>query len=208
MQEVWGKVLNSQEEGVPNKPKVSNMPVLTDRVEINNARIFFYSGVSDDKILDLNKALRDLSVRHRQSALVTEQEPAKINLHIQSYGGSVFAGISGMDTITEISKDVPVTTIVDGCAASAGTFLSVVGTKRLIRRNAFMLIHQLNSGFWGKYADIKDEVENLDRLMEMIKRTYKEYTKVPMSQLDKILKRDIWWDAETCKRYGLVDEII
>ena len=26
--------------------------------------------------------------------------------------------------------------------------------------------------------------------------------------MDKILKHDLWWDAETCLKYGLVDEII
>jgi len=200
--EIWGKV-----QGHGDKPN-ANVPIVTDKVDVSNSRVYYYSGISDDKILDLNKALRDLSIKHRQGAIITEQPPAKIYLHIQSYGGSIFAGVSGMDTISEIKKDLPVITIVDGCAASAGTFLSVVGTERWIRRNAFMLIHQLNSGFWGKYADIKDEVENLDRLMVMIKRTYKEYTKVPMSKLDAILKRDIWWDAETCKKYGLIDKII
>ena len=27
-------------------------------------------------------------------------------------------------------------------------------------------------------------------------------------ELDKLLKHDLWWDADTCLKYGLVDEII
>ena len=43
---------------------------------------------------------------------------------------------------------------------------------------------------------------------ETIKSVYKEYTKVPMKKLDEILKHDLLWDANTCLKYGLVDEII
>ena len=27
-------------------------------------------------------------------------------------------------------------------------------------------------------------------------------------ELNKLLKHDLWWDADTCLKYGLVDEII
>ena len=71
-----------------------------------------------------------------------------------------------------------------------------------------MLIHQLSSGVWGKYDSIKDEVENLDLFMKTINNMYEEYTKVPPSKLKQILKRDMWWDAKTCLKYGMIDEII
>ena len=71
-----------------------------------------------------------------------------------------------------------------------------------------MLIHQLSSGFWGKYAEIEDEKKNCDKLMELIKSIYGEYTKVPEEKIDELLKHDLWWDAETCLEYGLVDKII
>ena len=62
--------------------------------------------------------------------------------------------------------------------------------------------------FGEHILDFEDEKQNLDLMMETIKRVYKEYTKVPMKKLDEILKHDLLWDAETCKALGLVDEII
>lgn len=210
MQEVWGSKV---EPGTPvstvTKAHGSTNP--SDRVEVSNSRIYYYSGVNDEKILDLNKALRDGLIRCKHNSIVSEQptyQSSKLFVHIQSYGGSIFAGVAGMDTILETRNEVPVNTIVEGVAASAGTFLSVVGTRRYMRKHAYMMIHQLSSGMWGKYADIKDEVQNLDRLMDMIRGVYKEYTKVPIKELDGILKRDIYWDSEKCKRFGLVDEVI
>jgi len=132
----------------------------------------------------------------------------KIYLHINSYGGSVFAGISSMDTIVRLKEKVDIITIVEGGVASAGTFLSVVGTNRWMTKNSFMLIHQLSSSTWGKYSELKDDIQNCDRLMDMIKRIYKQYTKVPDSEVDQILDHDLWWDADKCLEMKLIDKII
>ena len=75
-------------------------------------------------------------------------------------------------------------------------------------RNSYMLIHQLSTIFWGKYSEFEDEKQNLDLMMETIKRVYKEYTKVPMKKIDEILKHDLMWDATTCLEYGLIDKVI
>jgi ATP-dependent protease ClpP protease subunit len=103
---------------------------------------------------------------------------------------------------------VPVCSIVDGCAASAATLMSVVAEERKIHEHSFMLIHQLSSGMWGKYEELKDDMKNSEVLMNTIKKIYENHTTVPKSKLDQILKRDLWFDAKTCLKYGLVDEII
>ena len=59
-----------------------------------------------------------------------------------------------------------------------------------------------------KYNDLVDDMENNTRLMKMIKKLYAEYSQVPKEELDEILKHDLWWDAEKCLEYGLVDKIL
>jgi ATP-dependent protease ClpP protease subunit len=44
--------------------------------------------------------------------------------------------------------------------------------------------------------------------MKTIKDIYEEHTNIPKKELAKVLKHDLWWDAETCLKYGLIDEII
>ena len=103
-------------------------------------------------------------------------DPPALKLLINSGGGSITAGISSMDTI--LRSKVPIHTYVDGFAASAATFLSVVGHKRFMSRNSYMLIHQLSSNFWGKYSEFEDEKQNLDLMMKTIKDVYKKVTDV------------------------------
>jgi ATP-dependent Clp endopeptidase proteolytic subunit ClpP len=190
--------------GPTNNPGGSSSPP----IDVVGNTIYFYSDVCAEKILGLNKALKEVSTKIQIDAIRSGGPVAPILLYIMSPGGDIFSGLSAMDTIEEIKKTVPVHTIVDGYAASAGTFISLAGTKRLIRTNSFMLIHQLSSGFWGKYDEIKDEIENLDLFMDIIKNVYKKRSTVPAKQLDAILKKDMFWEGGACKSYGLVDEII
>ena len=176
-------------------------------VDIVNNTIYFYSEVNRPKILELNKGINNLNTNLiNQTNLLKTAAPANIHLHINSFGGSVFAGLSAVDTIQ--ASTVPVYTLIEGCAASAATLMSVVGVQRAIRKNAFMLVHQLSSNMWGKYEEQKDHMQNSDLLMETIRSIYERHAKIPKRKLGEMLKRDLWFDAQTCLDYGLVDEII
>ena len=178
----------------------------SDYLEVVNNRIYFYSGVETKNVLGLNKALRDLGAEIQHSSTILECPPADIFLHVNSHGGDLFAGLAAMDEIRK--SKVPVISIIDGCAASAATLMTIAANKRQINKHAYMLVHQLSSGMWGKYKEMKDEMENVDSMMKTIREIYLEYTKIPKKKLDEILDHDLWFDAETCLKYGLVDEII
>ena len=62
-----------------------------------------------------------------------------IYLHINSFGGSLYDAYAAVDTIKNLR--VPIYSVIESCAASAGTIISVVCNKRFIGENAHMLIH-------------------------------------------------------------------
>jgi ATP-dependent protease ClpP protease subunit len=194
-----------EEQNLPTQPVLvdSNTPEVVEKVENT---LYFYAEVYRDNILKLNRELATLNNQIYYHSIVTNNKPAEIFLNIQSYGGSIFSGLSAMDMI--IGSRIPVNTIVDGCAASAATLMSVVGANRYIKKHSYILIHQLSSIFWGNYEQLKDDMENSHKFMGMIKSIYKEYTKIPMKKLDEILKHDLWFTAEDALQYGLVDEIL
>lgn len=179
-----------------------------NRVESLNNKIYFYSEVTRPKILTLNKkiATLNISLANQANALALAEPQASIWLHINSYGGSVFAGMAAVDYIKQ--SDVPIISVIDGCAASAATLMSIVANSRLIHEHSFMLIHQLSSACWGTFEEMKDDMANNELLMGSIKSIYSKYTKIPKKKMDDILKHDLWWDAKTCLEYGLVDDII
>ena len=174
-------------------------------VEVQDNTIFFYSGVSRPKVLKLNKAIDNLNTTSAMRK-ASHGIDIPIRIHINSYGGSVFAGLAAVDYIKNSKAEVH--TIINGCAASAATLMSVVADRRFMHRNACMLIHQLSGAMWGKFAAMKDDMKNSEMLMEKIKKIYREHTRIPEDVLENILEHDLWWEAEKCLEYGLIDEII
>jgi ATP-dependent Clp protease protease subunit len=201
VEKYWGEKKPPTKKGAqPNGSKPEK------HIAVHENKIYYYANVNRESAVELNKKIGEIESKSLTLANTLDIDPPTIKVLINSGGGSITAGISSMDTILRCK--VPVHTYVDGFAASAATFLSVVGNFRYMSRNSYMLIHQLSSTLWGKYSEIEDEKKNLDLMMETIKRVYKEYTEVPEKKLDEILKHDLLWDAETCLEYGLIDEII
>lgn len=167
--------------------------------------IYFHSEVDRDSIFELCALLREVEEDNMFIAYKMHLDPVPIYLHINSYGGSIFAAFAAIDCIN--ASKVPIYTIIEGAVASAGTLISVFGKKRYIRPSAYMLIHQLSSGFWGKMSEIEDEHTNLTELMRRILAIYKDNTKIPKKELQDLLRHDLWLNSDKALKYGLVDEL-
>tara|TARA_R110002051_G_scaffold42791_1_gene87496 strand:+ start:247 stop:864 length:618 start_codon:yes stop_codon:yes gene_type:complete len=166
--------------------------------------IYFYGDITESNALELNASLYEMDKKLSVANLFLDVNPT-INLRINSYGGSLFAGLATVDSIRNLKSNVH--SYIEGAAASAATLISVVCAKRYIGKYSKMLIHQLSASSYGKYTELEDDMENNKHLMDTIKEVYKEYTKVPMKKLNEILKHDLWFDSKTCLELGLVDKI-
>lgn len=174
---------------------------------LGSNQIFFYDDVTKSSIYSLNRQL-DIAAKSVQLLTINYnlKEVLPIELYIGSDGGEVFSAFSAVDRIK--ASVIPVHSYVEGMAASAATLLSVCAHKRFIRKNSFMLIHEVRSGVWGPFEDIKEEVKNLELIMKYIRTLYLAHTKFTDSDLDEILKQDMYLDANECLKFGLVDEIV
>ena len=167
--------------------------------------IYFYGDILETNALELNATLFELDKKLSVAGVYLDVNPI-INLRINSYGGSLFAGLATVDVIRNLNCTVH--SYIEGAAASAATIISVACSKRYIGKYSKMLIHQLSAGTYGKFTELEDDMENNKHLMNTIKDIYKAYTNLPMKKLNEILKHDLWFDSKTCLEYGLVDEII
>lgn len=170
-----------------------------------------------DKLIDLeNKIIKKCKSLKRKcieeedesndSRIIFKVEPRPIKLFITSNGGLLYQVFSAIDTIKNMI--VPVHTYVKGFAASAATLLSLAGKRRFITENSYMLIHELRSGSWGKYSQLKDAFDNSTVLNDHIKNYYIKNTKLTKEELDEQMKQDVIWTPEKCLEKGLVDDIL
>ena len=177
---------------------------LPEFVKVEGNTVFFYSEVCEESVAELIHAVKKIELETRVSLVklgLYKQMP-EVTIHIRSDGGDLYAGLAAMDFLQ--NADVHVTTIGEGCVASAATFIFLGGDVRLIRRHAYVLIHQIGSDLWGKYEDLKAEMVQNDRIMRDLKRIYMRETNLPEHKLAKMLKRDVYLSYRKCVKYGVV----
>jgi ATP-dependent protease ClpP protease subunit len=170
--------------------------------------IFFNNDIDEQNCFALCKEIRSLknklkNVKNNYES--KEEYNIPIYLHLTTNGGCIHSAFTVIDCIKNLNY--PVHSIVEGYVASAGTLISVSCEKRYITQNAYMLIHQLSSGTWGKMAEIDDQYENLKKTSEHIFKLYLDKTKIKERELQKFLKKDLNWNADESLKKGLVDEI-
>jgi ATP-dependent protease ClpP protease subunit len=176
-------------------------------ITVVDNHIYLYQGITPKSVMEMGVAIR--SVGQQIINLMTDLSLPSIppiHLHINSGGGCVFSGLAGASHVLE--SEVPVYTYVEGSAASAATLISCSGAKRFVTEHSFMLIHQVSTGVWGTYANLSDEKESMDSLMEMIESIYLKHTNIEKDYLKELLKRDLYLNPEKCLELGLVDEIV
>ena len=180
-------------------------------VYIEDNHIYFRTDVDLDSMSKLCKLIKQYNHKVqqlKQNPLLETVNPKPLYLHITSYGGYISPAFMAYDYIK--NSNVPVHTIVEGYAASAGTLLSVAGVKRMITPQSQMLIHQLRGGASGKFDELEEDMMNTRDMMKQIVKIYLENTKGKMTkkQIEEALKHDLWWDAKKCIAQGLCDEIL
>jgi ATP-dependent Clp protease protease subunit len=187
--------------------KISEITENISNIKINNNDIYFYGPINSQSCQELSEILLTLNTNAKIFSVNFGIDPPPINLHIQSEGGSLLNAFYVADLINNL--ETPVYTFIDGYTASAGSLISVMGKKRFMTKNSFIMIHQLSSSLGeGKFNDLDDNMINLNKFMETITNIYLEKTKIPINTLKNILEHDLWMNSDECVNYGLVDKII
>ena len=191
------KLLSNEE--LLNNDEPSNTSNITIYSFSNH--IYFNDDINNNTSFKLNNALR--LMESKLKSLNIDNIP--IYLHLTTNGGLIHAAFSIIDCMNSIS--LPIYTVIEGYVASAGTLISVSGEKRYISKNAYVLIHELRSGFWGKMSEMEEEMTNIKKIQEHLINIYLNKTSLKKKKLNRILKKDIEWNAEEAIEFGIVDGI-
>lgn len=174
--------------------------------------IDIYDRLYRERIIFLGKEVDDEIANQIISVMLylDFEEPGKdIQLHINSPGGSVSAGLAIYDTMQYIKSDI--VTICVGLAASMGSFLLAAGTKgkRFALPHARIMMHQPSkAGSQGSASDIEIEAKEILRIRRRLNEIYAEQTGQPLEKIEKDTDRDFFMSAEEGKEYGLIDRVL
>ncbi len=110
-----------------------------------------------------------------------------------------------MDTI--LLSEIPIFTMIDGVCRDGIVLPFLVGKKRYMYEHSHLYItktfYEQSSG-----ATIEDKMVNLYAFRNRITNIFKKYTKLPDEIYKILFKREIFFNAEECLKYGIIDKII
>ena len=173
----------------------------TECVKIIGNEILFYGDIDSENALVFVEKFKKLEIELlKKKAELIGYDP-QIRLHIMSGGGDIFSGLNMMNVI-ECSR-VKVVTIAQGSCCSAATFVLLGGSERRIGRNAYVLIHQISTEFWGNFTDLRNEMKTSKQFMKMLKKMYMSKTKIPEKKFKRLMRKDIYLTPEKCIKYDI-----
>ena len=118
-----------------------------------------------------------------------ERKPIKI--YINSYGGFVDDMWALVDIMTH-SKS-PIHTFSTSHADSCGFMIFIAGKKRIITKHTKMTCHQPSAGTHGTYQEIKECVQELDRMYLVYEDFVSEQTKITRKRLKEVREKKLDW---------------
>lgn len=128
----------------------------------------------------------------------------KINLYINSPGGSAWDGVAIMNTLRRHRARVEVT--VDGIAASAASLICMAGDHITMNASSQMMIHDASGWALGNAQTMHETGALLDKLSDSYADAYAKRAGGSREQWRDTMRAETWYTAEEAVLAGLADE--
>lgn len=169
------------------------------------ARTIYLNDAIDIETVDKIVPLIHLFNREDESMDVNDRIPIKI--YVNTVGGELYSGNAILAAI-EGSKTPVWTYLEGGIGYSYGLVLFQSGHVRHMSRHAFLMYHELRAASGEQtLAEMKNTIQQYDRLQNMMDNYIVSRTAIPMKKLKKQRSKNLDWyiDFETAKRYQMFD---
>ena len=190
---------------------MSLVPVVIEQTSKGERSYDIFSRLLKERIIFLTGGINEQvsSIVSAQLLFLESQAPDKdIFMYINSPGGLVTAGLAMYDTMQFIKCYI--STLVIGQACSAGSLLSMAGTKgkRYALKNSRIMIHQPSGGASGQATDILIHAEEITKIKKKLNQMYADHTGQPIDKINDAMERDKFMSPEEALEFGLIDKII
>jgi ATP-dependent protease ClpP protease subunit len=150
-----------------------------------------YGSTSKEFVQDLNEIKSD-----------------KINLHIDSVGGSITDGTVMYNALRSHSAKVDV--YIDGIAASIASIVMLAGDNIYIPDNAAVMVHlpMISYMEYANVNELNDAAELLEKYENVLTTIYERHTNQSVEAIKKWYEKDTWFFGQEAVDAGLATEVI
>lgn len=127
----------------------------------------------------------------------------RINLHINSPGGSVFEAVAIFNTLRKNGARIVVD--VEGLAASSASIVAMAGDQIRVAANGMMMIHNPWVQTAGDAAELRGVADLLDKVAATLVGTYARRTGKDEAEITRMMAAETWMTASEAVAAGFAD---
>lgn len=195
------KVLELQKKDRFNKERTVGSIEIKNQTE-QTADLYFFGDIYSESLAEWQKYYPEAKApKDVQDFLDQLDGVKKLNIHINSGGGSVFGGIAIYNILKRY--DAELTVYVEGLAASIASVIAMAGDKIIIPENAQMMIHKPSSVTCGTADDMRKDADLLDGCQKVILNTYMQHAKEGISaeEINDLINAETWKNGKEWQEY-------
>lgn len=138
-------------------------------------------------------------------AALKEMENRPVTVRLNTPGGSVDEGISIYNALKRHKGGV--TTIVDSLAASMGSYLLQAGDRRIVSRNAMLMVHDPWTIAMGNASQLRKDADILEKFAERMVPEYSNRSGQSADEIRAIMAEEKWYVGQEIIDAGFADEM-
>jgi ATP-dependent Clp protease protease subunit len=140
-----------------------------------------------------------------QQALDGMKGATALDIYINSPGGDIYEAKAIFSQLQRFTGEKVVH--VDGIAASAATYIAMVGDRIITARDATWMIHEVWTLAMGNAAALRETADLLDKENGTYAERYATRTKQSVEDVRAWMAAETWMNATEAKARGFTDEI-
>lgn len=133
------------------------------------------------------------------------QQDKTVHLHINSPGGDVFEARAMAATV--VAHPGTVVAHIDGCCASAATYLALACSEVRMTDGGLFMVHNSWTFAYGNKAELRDTAALLDKIDNTIIADYMRKTGASQEQVTAWMDATTWFTAQEALDAKFIDAI-
>lgn len=129
---------------------------------------------------------------------------SKINVRINSYGGEVGEGLAIYNALKESKAEI--VTYCDSMACSIASVIFMAGSKRIISKYGYLMIHNAWSGLCGNANELRKAADDLEKFTNASVDAYSSATGISKEEIQAMLDNETVLDSDEAIEKGFATE--
>ena len=177
-------------------------PYFSMQVNGREADVYIFGDIVDDRWYSSETSAYSLATQLQ----MLDPDVREINLHIDSYGGSVAAGW-GIYNALRNRQDVTIRTYADGFVASAAIYPFLAGSERIASSTSAFYFHPASMEASGYAEDLRKAADKAESITKIGLNAFVDVAGISLERAQQLIDSKTWYSPAQILDLGIATSI-